>query len=303
MQIRNLLTFVKVIQLGSFHAAAKNLHTSQPAVSARINALENELGVQLFDRDKSGTRITARGQQLQPYAEKIVATAEQMKNQLKDVLPERGLMRIGVADTLAYLWLSQILSHWQAQFPLMEFEICVDISSSLRQQLRQQQLDLALLVDEVVDNSLNKQTLCQYPQVWVGSAQLAQQLGAGKISLEQLIQQPILSFPKNTRPWQQLQQLFEQLPKQELREQIRLHSCSSLANLLPLVVQGIGIALLPEPAVAQAIESGQLQSLEVDAEALSLEFCASWRKNDERALPEILCSAASDIIGNNPSRK
>ncbi|WP_315982952.1 LysR family transcriptional regulator [Aliamphritea spongicola] len=58
MRIRNLNTFVKIARLGSFHAAAQHLHATQPAISARITALENELGAQLFIRDKSGTRLS-----------------------------------------------------------------------------------------------------------------------------------------------------------------------------------------------------------------------------------------------------
>lgn len=299
MQIRNLQTFVKVFQLGSFHAAAKHLHTSQPAVSARINSLENELGVMLFERDKSGTRLTARGQQLLSYAEKIVATAEQMKDQVKDLLPERGVIRIGVSDTLAYLWLSDILRHWQQQFPLMEFEINVDVSSTLCKQLKQQQLDLALVVDEDSNTELHQQALCQYPQVWVAQPGLAEKFTGSSIVLEQLLLQPILSFPKNTRPWQQLQQLLNSCNNPALLEQLRLHSCSSLANLLPLAEQGIGIALLPEPTVAKALAEGRLKQLTVEAPAAILNFCACWRKNDERILPSVLCNAAREIIGKS----
>jgi DNA-binding transcriptional LysR family regulator len=63
----------------------------------------------LFKRDQSGTRITARGMQLQPYAEKLVAISTEMKAQLRTNVPKQGTLRIGIADTLAYLWLDVLL--------------------------------------------------------------------------------------------------------------------------------------------------------------------------------------------------
>ncbi|HCI02056.1 MAG TPA: LysR family transcriptional regulator, partial [Oceanospirillaceae bacterium] len=72
MRIRNLNSFIKVAKLGSFHVAATQLHTSQPAISARIATLEDELGVRLFKRDQSGTQLTTRGMQLLPFAERLV---------------------------------------------------------------------------------------------------------------------------------------------------------------------------------------------------------------------------------------
>ena len=95
MRLRNLNSFVKVARLGSFHAAANQLHATQPAISARINALEDELGAQLFVRDKSGTRLTPRGTQLLPYAEKLLAISQEMKQQIQEDSPQKGNLRIG----------------------------------------------------------------------------------------------------------------------------------------------------------------------------------------------------------------
>ncbi len=131
MRIRNPNSFIKVASLGSFHAAAQQLHASQPAISARIAALEETLGVQLFQRDKSGTRLTERGAQLLPYARKLVAIHDEMKLQLLDDTPQKGVMRIGVADTLAHLWMAPLLTQWRELFPLMEFELTMDLSQEL----------------------------------------------------------------------------------------------------------------------------------------------------------------------------
>ncbi|WP_299771424.1 LysR family transcriptional regulator [uncultured Pseudoteredinibacter sp.] len=291
MQIKNLISFVKVAQLGSFHAAAKQLHSSQPAISARINSLENELGVQLFERDASGTRLTSRGQQLLPLAQKMCSLQQDMKEQLRDVLPERGIARIGVSDTLAHLWLTSMLSRWQERLPLMEFEICVDVSNNLNQQLLKHQLDLAFVVGPRQSDELCSEPLIEYPLCWVSSPSLAGNWH-GQISLAELSKHPLLSFPRNSLPGSQLQRMLDEA---ELDE-VRLHSCSSLANLLPLAEQGLGSALIPEAAASKALQNGKLEKLDVKPSPAPLPFISCWRADDDRHLAPLLAQIALEIV-------
>ncbi len=290
MRLRNLNTFIQVARLGSFHAAAQHLHASQPAISARILALEEELGVKLFLRDKGGTRLTPRGMQLLPYAEKLMAISREMKAQLREGVPERGSLRIGIADTLAQLWLGPLLRRWREQHPLIEFELNIDLSLNLWKQLKEHQLDLALMVVEGQAADLVTEPLCQYPQYWVAAPTL--RLATQPASLETLASQPVLSFPRQTRPWLYLQHLFAPLGEAAPM----LHTCSSVANLLTLAEQGNGVALLPEPLVAERISAGTLNRLQVTPEPPPLEFCCSWRLDDDRLLPRLLADSARELV-------
>lgn len=298
MQIKNLISFVKVAQLGSFHAAAKHLHSSQPAISARINSLENELGVQLFERDASGTRLTTRGQQLLPLAQRMCSLQEDIKKQLHDVLPERGIARIGVSDTLAHLWLTELLTSWQQHLPLMEFEISVDLSTNLHQQLMRYKLDLAFLVGPKQSDELCSEPLIEYPLCWVASPELAEKLGDkanAELSLQSLTEHPLLSFPRNSLPGIQLQHALENAHI----EQARVHSFSSITNLLPLAEQGLGIALMPKAAAREALADGRLCSLNVSPSPAPLPFIGCWRQDDERHLAPLLNQIAAEIIDPN----
>ncbi|MGH1372201.1 MAG: LysR family transcriptional regulator [Cellvibrionaceae bacterium] len=294
MRIRNLMTFVKVARLESFHAAARQLHATQPAISARIAALESELGVKLFIRDTGGTRLTSRGQQLLPYAEKLVEISREMKNQISQEVPDTGCIKVGIADTLAYLWVGPLLSHWRHQFPLIEFEIAVDISTNLQRQLENHELDLALMVARDHSAAITTQPLCSYPQCWVASPQLLEQKASlsGELGLEQLGRQPILSFPRNTKPWQYLQDLFGALKDRKPM----LHTCSSVESLLTLARQGLGITLLPKPLVADDLDQETLMELSSREQPPELNFCCNWRADDDRILPRLLADSALDII-------
>lgn len=291
MRLRNLYTFLTVARLGSFHAAAARLHASQPAISARINALEDELNVQLFIRDKRGAQLTPKGVQLLPYAEKLVSISREMKAQLADNTPERGSLRVGIVDTLTHLWLSPLLSCWREQHPLIAFELISDTTSSLISQLGSADIDLALMVaDEQPLPLFVSEPLCSYPQYWVASTLLQ---GVEKIGgLYDLSDQAILSFPRGTRPWRYLRELFQPLGDSSPV----IHTCSSVASLLALVKQGVGIALLPAPLVEEALPAGELLMVDSLPRVPDLNFCCAWRLDDERILPRLLAETARRVI-------
>jgi DNA-binding transcriptional LysR family regulator len=291
MRLRNLSTFIKVARLGSFHAASQQLHASQPAISARIIALEEELGVQLFIRDKSGTKITAWGSQLLPYAEKLIAISQEMKAQVSHDKPQKGTLRIGIADTLAHLWLSSLLKHWQELHPLISFELTSDVTPTLIRQLQNHQIDFALMVaEQSIPPNLVVDPLCSYPQCWVATPEnpLTDKVTC---TTEDLATSPILSFPRDSRPWHYLQQLFSSLSEQPV-----IHTCSSVANLLNLIRQGVGIALLPRPLVEQSIQNKELIALAIETDPPELAFCYSWRLDDDRTLPSLLADSSRAIM-------
>ncbi|MCO4836950.1 MAG: LysR family transcriptional regulator [Oceanospirillaceae bacterium] len=291
MRLRNLNSFIKVATLGSFHGAASQLHASQPAISARIATLEEELGVKLFKRDQSGTKLTARGRQLLPFAERLVAISSEMKAQLQDDAPQQGVFRIGIADTVAHLWLRDLLKVWREQHPLIQFELTIDLSLSLYKQLEEHQLDLALMVYTGQAVSVNTQPLSSLPQVWVGSSYFAK--NSPSMDINTLSRCPILSFPAATGPGKHLQELFSQV-----LEKPKFHTSNSVSGLLAMAEQGAGIALLPHPIVEDALKNERLIAFNIDPAPPKLKFCCGWRQDEDRLLPQLLADSASQLVSH-----
>ena len=290
MRIKNLSSFVKVARLGSFRAASAQLHISQPALSARINSLEDALGVSLFRRGKSGTALTHKGAKLLVYAEKILAISQEMKIEAGLQTLHKGILKIGIADTLAYLWLSPLLKKWQKQHPQVAFELTSDVTPVLTKQLMQHQIDLALTVAEKATNPLMQvQSLCLYQQVWVAKTGTLDKSKAWAVS--DLAKQPILSYPRDTVPWHYLQQLF----KSDLNEAV-IHTASSVASLINLAEQGLGIALLPLPLVEAKLQQGTLEQINSEVEPDALEFCCHWRSDEQSVMPQLLAQSAREIM-------
>ena len=87
MDIEQARTFLAIAGYGSFLEASRRLHLTQSTVSARIQRLEEELGVRLFVRNRAGAALTAGGRRFAEYAKRLVLTAEQARHHVG--LPSR----------------------------------------------------------------------------------------------------------------------------------------------------------------------------------------------------------------------
>ena len=155
MELRQLRYFLALAQHLHFARAAESLHITQPSLSQQIRALEEELGVTLFERSRRHVALTADGEALVPYARQLVALAD-------DALAEfaergglrRGRIRLGTTPTLGGHLLPGVINDFFAAYPGLELIITEDGSDRLARGLQEGRLDLALLVE---DPALNGQ--------------------------------------------------------------------------------------------------------------------------------------------------
>ena len=108
IDLRTLETFYVVAQVGGFHRAAEKLHTTQPAVSARIIQLEHALKAKLFDRDNRGSHLTAKGRELMVYAERMMNLRTEMLLAMSGPSALGGTVQLGVSETIVHTWLSEL---------------------------------------------------------------------------------------------------------------------------------------------------------------------------------------------------
>jgi len=108
LDIDQARTFLSIAAHGSFLAAAEHLHVTQSTVSARIQRLEEELGIRLFVRNRAGAVLTVGGRRFAEYAKRLVTTAEQARQQVG--LPSRYRATLRVGGRIA-LW-DELLSAW-----------------------------------------------------------------------------------------------------------------------------------------------------------------------------------------------
>jgi len=118
MEIDQIETFLAVATFDGFHRAAEALRISQPAVSARIKALEQSLGATLFARSRGGLTLSDAGRTLRPYAEQLLRTASLARQAVHELRPgSEGPLQIAAALSICVYFLPDFLKHFQRAHP------------------------------------------------------------------------------------------------------------------------------------------------------------------------------------------
>lgn len=286
IDLRTLETFYMVAQTGGFHRAAEKLNTTQPAVSARIAQLEQELKVRLLERDKRGSHLTPKGRELLVYVERMMALRTEMVLAIAGRDGLGGTVQLGVSDTIAHTWLPDLLKRLNHEYPSITLEISVDGSANLASALVEGSINVALLIGPVnVGNAANL-PLCDYPISWIVPAQSP--LTSNSAALEDVAAFPIITFARRTQPYWQLRELFE---KAHLHK-VRIFANSSLSSIIRMTIDGIGVAAIPRQVVGEQLAAGQLRIVETGDDMPVLSFTASFFKRANMPLNSIVAEIA-----------
>ena len=137
--------FLEAASRGSFRRAADALYLSQPSVSARVQALEEEVGVALFHRTARGVRLTDMGRTFLPFAQRSMETLKRGKEVLESVRQaSAGILNMATARVIGTYVLPNILQKFQQQYPQTNLHIKVGGSSEVLQMVVDEEVQLGL---------------------------------------------------------------------------------------------------------------------------------------------------------------
>ncbi len=286
VDFKSIETFLWVVTLGSFGGAARKLNTTQPAISQRIAQLEAELGVKLLQRDSRNVTPTPSGRQMMQYAEKLIGLRSEMLAAVMDRSAMRGILRLGVSETIVHTWLPQLIERVANAHPNLSLEVEVDITPNLRARLLAQEIDLAFCLGPWSASNVRNRVLCDYPISFVASPSLG--LRNVVLTARDLARFAIITFPRKTQPYEIVRSLFNRpdLPA------IRLHASASLATVIRMATDGIGVAVIPTAIVERELAEGQLNLLATDLQVPTLTFAASWLASPDTLAAELVADFA-----------
>src|SRR5580704_10497392 len=289
VDFKSIETFLWVVNLGSFRGAGEKLNTTQPAISQRIAQLERELGVKLLNRDHRVASPTPSGRQLMVYAEKLIGLRSEMMADVGDRSAMRGVMRLGVAETIVHTWLPRLIKSVNTAYPNLSLEIEVDITPNLSARLLAQETELAFVVGPLSASGVHNRALCDYPIGFLASPALG--LGGGALTVHDLAKFPIITFPRKTQPYEIVRSLFNRpdLPP------MRLHASASLATVIHMAIEGLGIAVIPTAIVQNELADGRLQLLATNLRISPLTFSASWLASPDTVAVERVAELAAKL--------
>ncbi|HEX3077341.1 MAG TPA: LysR family transcriptional regulator [Lachnospiraceae bacterium] len=152
MEIRNIISFIKIVELNSFSKAAAELGYSQSTVTMQIKQLESELQVKLFDRFGKNIALTEDGKKFLHYSNEIVTAAQNAKCALSHSSEPSGELAIGVLESVGATFLPTILNRYHTLFPQVTTVIRIGTLPELTHLLNTNQVDVIWIFDESVTN-------------------------------------------------------------------------------------------------------------------------------------------------------
>jgi len=285
VNLRFLETFVWIARLGSFTKTAERMNSTLSAVSARIQSLEEELGVRLFERQGRNIRLTQQGRDALSIAERLLQLESDFESTIRGSDAFSGRVRLGIIDTAANAILSPFLRTIEARYPKIELDLQADTSQNLMQRLALGSIDLAVtLVGQTTPGAVH-QRLFQMACHWVASPQLIQ--NNVPMTVQNLAKFPILSFSQGSIPHTNTEAVFA--PHGGPR---RMYCGTSFSTMIRLAKDGLGVAIIPSVLVQEDLQSGNLRMIPVDAPFPPLEMQVTYLSDPQNRLRRIL----SDLL-------
>nr|WP_321274263.1 LysR family transcriptional regulator [Alcaligenes faecalis] len=289
IDLKQIEAFVWVAELGGFRAAAEKLNTTQPSISQRIAGLESSLELRLFDRGARGIKLTDKGQELLSHAQRMLDLRTEMLRAAKEQNAIRGLLRLGVAETIVQTWLHELIDKLHQEYPSLVIEIHVDTTSVLRQQLASFQIDMAMIVGVGQDPKEQCIRLCAYQLGWVASPEL--KLHGRKISVSELGVYPVITYPSGSVPYLATR---EALLRAGVKSP-RIFGSASLSTIVQMTRHAMGPSVLAPDVIKDELSEGKLRLLKVDQPLPAIEFFACWMDSPDSHIARVVADHAQAI--------
>jgi len=295
MEIDQVETFLAVATFGGFHRAAEALRISQPAVSARIRALEDSLGVKLFARSRGGLMVSDAGRTFRPHAEQLLRMASLARQAVHEAQPASGIpLQIAAALSISVYFLPDVLKRFQRAHPNVIISIRAGHSKEVLDMVLNEEAEIGLARSlqhpEVETISLREDPLLLVAHLRRSPAH------SQRAHLEKIASWPLIFYDRGSSDWTLTHSLFR---RAGLVPNVALE-VDSIETAKRMVERGLGLSFLPQLAVGREIRLRKLTTVKLlDAEPLqrSLDVIHPRRRPlrpEARAFLQMLRDAARE---------
>lgn len=257
INLRHVQAFSVIVRLGSFHAAARALATTQPSVSTWIRGLERELGVKLFDTTTRRAVLTQKGREFVGHAERMLAVVDDIYGKMVNPVGVSGVMRLGATETTAMTWLPDLVENVKQLYPDVLLELDIDLPTGLWAKFQEGLLDILIVPGPVLQRNVFCRWLgrCQY--IWMASPQL--ELPRRPLSAKELSRYPIISLSASSALYQFADRWF----RENEAHPNWVNHCSSLGVVANLTLSGFGVSLLLPSVMEEDLKAERLDAIDV----------------------------------------
>ncbi len=288
MTFKQLEALYWIDHLGGFAAAARHLHTTQSAISKRIQELEATFATQLFDRSKRGAWLTESGEQMLELAKDLLEQRDAAMERFSRLEMIRRQVRIGVTELTALTWLPRLIAAIRERYSGLSIEPDVDLSTNLRDKLLAGELDLAIVPETLKDPRVTWTKLGGVENVWMCKPGLIQ--SEKPMRLQELERYTLLTHAEKSGTGL----LYDRWLRDQGVNPAHTIRTNSLVALIGMTVSGLGVSYLPRTCVSWLIDTGMLEVVNTRRPPPDVNYIALRRAGSESALVDALIALAKE---------
>ena len=259
MEIRQLHSFIKIVELQSFSKAAEALGYTQAAVTIQIRQLELEFNTRFFDRVGRHVELTPPGKKFLMYANEILRKVDDVHAMLGTAVVRDHKLRIGTLESLLSFKLPKVVSYFYKNYPTIALEIRSGTPKELSEMLDHNQIDLAYYIDQKVYGQNWEKTLEEPESVVFVASKGANLPNKEDYLLAELLNQPFFLTEKDSN--------YRYALEQELASRhLGIRPFFETRNpdvIIELIKENRALSFLPHYAVEESLKDGSLRLLKV----------------------------------------
>ena len=286
MNFKQLEAFYWLSQIQNYRQTAERLGLTQPAVSARIQSLENDLGKVLIDRDAPGFRLTDQGMEVAEFALQFLNLRETMNARLLDKQKQR--LSLGLAGMAAITWGPDLLGRMRAEQPEIMLDIYAGSDLQLRRFVEAGTLDLAFTASG--DRVGAPAFTTRYKVGWVARPDVVK----GRplpMTPEALRRLPLVLYPKTSPMFNPVAEYVDEMRSQPAPR----HYGNSLATICEMLRLGYGASALSLTALERDITEGRLMQIPVTEQIAPLDVACTHVNRARRQQVSLVLELAREV--------
>jgi DNA-binding transcriptional LysR family regulator len=256
MDIPRLEAFIEVARLGSMRAAARSLHLGQPALSARIVALESELGARVFERTRRGVRLTLAGRALLPHAERAMEAVEAGRTAVSQVEQgDDGELVLAAASAINASVMPELVARFRRYHPGVHLYVHTGSTERITELVAFGTAQVGLIRESAPPRDPRVRVTPLYEESMVLAALPEHPFVAeGPIPMARLADATLVFYDRASDDYQ----LTQSLLKEAGVTPYGVIEVDSVDTARRLVARGLGVALLPSTAAVPEFEARRL---------------------------------------------
>jgi DNA-binding transcriptional LysR family regulator len=266
MNINQLRCFHAVVRTGTFSKAADELHVSEPAVFVQVRSLERFVGFKLLEKFKREQMPTEIGKMLDDYAERIFVLVEEAMNTIEGLRDlKAGCLRLGATRAVCQYLMPPVVSLFQDEYPLIKVHLDEGGSEELLRGVLRHGYEIAIIARMNYPDEVNAVPFTK-DEVLLVVSPVSKLLRKGKISLQELAEEPVVCASSGTAIRTAIEKAFE---KKGLKPQAVIEA-PNIEFIKHLVKQDRGYSFLSSVCVRDEIRRGELATMPLDDDSFSL---------------------------------